>query len=92
MAIVPRKFKDVYFSRLAAAHEFLRSGRPVHGETFLLSALGDTPITPVIQDKFARTTLAGQIRDEDFSRRRQPLRTYLANLESTFVLRKYGQV
>jgi hypothetical protein len=89
VAIVPKKFKDVYFGRLAAAHEFLRSGRPVHGETFLSSALGNTPVSAVIDDKFARTTSAGQIRKEDFSRGRHPLRTYLADLESTFVRRRY---
>ncbi len=81
VAIVPQHLTAKYFDRLSAAGESLRSGQPIHGETFLAKVLEDTSVRAVIADKFARTTFGGGVRKENFSQRRHWLRKYLINLD-----------
>lgn len=81
VAIVPQHLTAKYFDRLSAAGESLRSGQPIHGETFLAKVLEDTSVRAVIADKFARTTFGGGVRKENFSQRRHWLRKYLINFD-----------
>jgi hypothetical protein len=77
VAVVPQHLTAKYFGRLSAAGDLLRSGQPLHGETFLAKVLEETPVRAVIEDKFARTTFGGGVRKENFSQRRHWLRRYL---------------
>lgn len=79
VAIVPQHLTAKYFDRLSAAKELLQSGQPIHGETFLEKVLENTSVHAVMEDEFARTTLGGNVRKENFSRRRHRLRTYFIN-------------
>jgi hypothetical protein len=66
----------------------LRSGQPIHGETFLKTVLEDTSVRAVMEDKFARTTFGGEVRKENFARRRHLLRTYFINFQNFFHRKK----
>jgi hypothetical protein len=81
VAVVPQHLTAKYFGRLSGAGDLLRSGQPIHGETFLARALEGTPVRAVMEDKFARTTPRGGVRQENFSQRRHRLRKYLIVFE-----------
>ena len=67
VAILPKRAVRAYFRRFRRINAFLKTGQPLHAETFLAFCLRDFTVAPVMTERFQRIRVGGRPHLEDFS-------------------------